>query len=212
MHCTKCGAEIETGAKFCGSCGNKIVETVRPWWMEGEEIVRVASATRCFEGEKPKRIILGSYLGKLVLTNKRLLFISSGKSSTAGSLAGVAVGGALGGAIGAWAGTKIGGKIGTDKLDLEGLKNAGSFDIPIEAIRVCECPRNFLHLVGADITNQSREFAIVFEGASPNFDIDAVARDINNAKFELAMIECPKCFAAIERAMGICPHCGAQIR
>ena len=98
-------------------------------------------ADRLYAWPEPKRkaTLLSATLGRVVLTNRRLLFLSTGKHDiTAAKLAA----GALGGAAVSYAMRPS----STDHLDLSALDNKGSLSIPLETLRTAELKGMFKFL------------------------------------------------------------------
>lgn len=90
-----------------------------------ETIIMSADSLYRWKGPKMKSTLMGTKLGTLVLTNQRLLFLSSGKNDVLKRAAGAAVGGGIGGLAAAES---------TANLDLSALANEGSMDIPLATI------------------------------------------------------------------------------
>ena len=89
---------------------------------------------------KRKATLLSATLGRVVLTNERLLFLSTGKHDvTAAKLAA----GALGGTAASFAQ----GSASTGHLDLSALGNKGSLSIPLSDLRSVELKGMFKVLV-----------------------------------------------------------------
>ncbi|HKH06804.1 MAG TPA: hypothetical protein VKA65_16665 [Acidimicrobiales bacterium] len=90
-----------------------------------ETVVRSETEVYRWDGPKAKTTILGTMLGTLVLTDRHLLFLSTGGNDLGRRLRSAAIGSALAGDL---AGRTTGG------LDLQALDNPGSFAIPLEQV------------------------------------------------------------------------------
>lgn len=86
---------------------------------------------RCWAREDAPVLVIGSKVGSLVLTEQRLLFLSTGRSEILGR----ASRGLL------WGGVK--GQKLTDPLNFSDLENAGSLSVPIDNIAHCEAKRRW---------------------------------------------------------------------
>jgi hypothetical protein len=94
-----------------------------------EHVLAVADGIYRWDGPKRKTTLVSAKLGRLVLTNQRLLFLSSGRHD-------VTLGKVLAGASGNLArGLRTD---RTDDLDITALGNAGSLDLPLEQVRAVE--------------------------------------------------------------------------
>lgn len=91
-----------------------------------DTVLKVTDGLHLWEKPKPGATIVGAYLGRLILTDSRLLFLSTGSSGAARA---IATGLLLG-----HAGRLVLGKTRTDELDLSALENVGSLDIPLGRI------------------------------------------------------------------------------
>jgi hypothetical protein len=94
-----------------------------------EHVLAVADGIYRWDGPKRKTTLVSAKLGRLVLTNQRLLFLSSGRHD-------VTLGKVLAGASGNLArGLRTD---RTDDLDITALGNAGSLDLPLEQVCAVE--------------------------------------------------------------------------
>ena len=93
-----------------------------------EQLVAEADRIYCWGGPKMKATLFSAKLGRLVLTDQRLVFLSTGKSDAA-KLAAKA---ALASPIAATRGHS------TAALDEDALHNEGSLSIPVGDIKSCE--------------------------------------------------------------------------
>lgn len=91
-----------------------------------EELVAEADRIYCWQGPKMKATLFSAKLGRLVLTDQRLVFHSSGKSDAGRLAARAAVSPAL-----AMRGSSTAG------LDADALNNEGSLSIPLASISNC---------------------------------------------------------------------------
>jgi len=92
-----------------------------------EQLIVDADRIYCWDGPKMKATLFSAKLGRLVLTDQRLVFLSSGKSDAAKLMAKAVVSPALATRGGSTAG-----------LDGGALANQGSVEIPLAAITRCE--------------------------------------------------------------------------
>lgn len=102
-----------------------------------EETVRfVSDNMRCWDSAKPGFTKFGTYLGRILVTNQRFIFLSSG-----GSKMGTIIGANLlaGGIIG----PLLIGKSLTRDLELEALNNEGSFAMNFNEITHCAAVRRW---------------------------------------------------------------------
>ena len=94
--------------------------------MDAEEsVVRAEAGVYRWEGPKAKMTLAGTLLGALVLTNRNLLYLSTGGNHMGRRLRSAAVGGAVAGELAA---------LPTGGLDLAALGNPGSFAIPLDHV------------------------------------------------------------------------------
>jgi len=102
-----------------------------------EHVLAVADGIYRWDGPKRKATLLSGTLGRLVLTDQRLLFLSSGKHD-------VTVGKVLAGARG----NHLQGSRTdrTDRLDITALGNPGSIAVPLEQICTAELKGMFKFL------------------------------------------------------------------
>lgn len=96
--------------------------------MDEEQIVLDADKVFRWEGPKRKQTLLKAKLGRLVLTDRRLLFLSTGKNDITAARV-------LGGAVTPLAGLRTG---STAHLDLDAAHAPGGLDIPVSALRSAE--------------------------------------------------------------------------
>jgi hypothetical protein len=105
-----------------------------------EEVLVETDRIYAWPAPKRKSTLFSATLGRVVLTNQRLLFLSTGKHDvTAAKLAG----GALGGTAAAMAQRSA----STDHLDLSALANKGSLSIPLGDLQSAELKGMFKVLV-----------------------------------------------------------------
>lgn len=89
---------------------------------------------RANTGTKPAKTLSNSFIGRLVLTSDRLLFLSSGKTGALESTMNAVI---FGGA----AATLMCGSIEhstAENLDLSALQNKGSWQLPLPRVSACE--------------------------------------------------------------------------
>jgi hypothetical protein len=113
------------------------METTTDTTTTDEHVLAVADGIYRWDGPKRKTTLLSGKLGRLVLTNRRLLFLSSGKHD-------VTVGKVLAGARGNH--LRAGRTDRTDGLDISALANEGSLDLPLEQVRSAELKGMFKFL------------------------------------------------------------------
>ena len=87
-----------------------------------------------WNAEKPGMSLIGTYRGRLLLTSRRLLFLSIGGSGLAGDVAMTALFGPLGAALV---------RMPTGDLDLAALEREGSEAFPLESIELLEKVRRW---------------------------------------------------------------------
>ncbi|HLM62933.1 MAG TPA: hypothetical protein VK306_01430 [Acidimicrobiales bacterium] len=90
-----------------------------------ETVVRHETEVCRWDGPKAKMTLSGTMLGTLVLTDRHLMFLSTGGNDMGRRMRSATIGGALGGELAA---TRTG------TLDLRALGNAGSFAIPLDHV------------------------------------------------------------------------------
>jgi hypothetical protein len=104
-----------------------------------EQVVLLTDQVFRWEGPKRKQTVIGANLGRLVLTSRRLLFLSTGKNDlTAGRM--------LAGAATPAAVLRVS---GTDDLDISAVDAEGGLDVPLTAITSAQLKGLFKYLVVA---------------------------------------------------------------
>ncbi|MEJ7707569.1 MAG: hypothetical protein WKF82_10065 [Nocardioidaceae bacterium] len=103
-----------------------------------EQVVLVADKVFRWEGPKRKQTVIKAKLGRLVLTDRRLLFLSTGSNDL--SAAKFLAGGATYGAAGLISSS-------TKDLDLTALQTAGGLEVDLSAIRSTELKGMFKVMV-----------------------------------------------------------------
>ena len=138
-----------------------------------EQMLGQAEGIYCWRGKKMKATLFSAKIGRLVLTDRRLVFLSTGKSDAGRLALGAALpfGNTLGGAR-------------TDALDFAALENQGSLDIPIQAITRCEPVKRALSVSYRDADGHEHDFAFSEKMAMPGRD-EWVAR-INSLRTSAA--------------------------
>ena len=99
-----------------------------------EESVIFEVPCRSNNGEKPAKTLPSSFMGKLILTDKRIIFLSSGKTGTFESAAKALF-------FGGVAAATMRGSMeqrSAKNLDLSSLSNKGSWELPLTRAIRCE--------------------------------------------------------------------------
>lgn len=91
-----------------------------------ERVLSVINRLYCWEGRKIGPTILGSYIGQLQLTNRRVIFLSTGTNGLARA--------AVAQLIGGGAAQVTVGQTPTEQLDMSAMENPGSLNIPLQRI------------------------------------------------------------------------------
>ena len=91
----------------------------------GETVLTVQNGIRCWPRRKPL-LVFGTYLGTIIITNQRFLFLSTGGSNFKERL--------IAGALGRPGGMSIKEQVLTQDLDLSTLHNKGSLEIALDRI------------------------------------------------------------------------------
>ena len=146
-----------------------------------ERILAITSAMRYWPRAKPGQFKFGSFLGKIVVTDGHVLFLSKGGPGWDESIGRLVVGGVVGLVMAlATAGHT------TKDLDLSALGNRGSFRIPLDAIVACETRRTFVlaftTLAFTAEDGSEKTFAIVSEQAFGKGALEELAQVINEAR------------------------------
>ena len=100
-----------------------------------EIVINIADKIFMYPYEKPVVMKFHLFIGKLVLTNQRLLFLSTGTSGIGKMLSISLLWGIIPGLIF--------GRTSTKKLDLSALENEGSLVIKLKEIQSCEVIKGF---------------------------------------------------------------------
>jgi hypothetical protein len=103
-----------------------------------EQVLLVQDQVFRWEGSKRKQTVVKAKLGRLVLTDRRLLFLSTGSNDL--SAASLAAGGATRGA-------SVGRISSTQDLDLRALQAPGGLEVDLSAITSAELKGMFKYLV-----------------------------------------------------------------
>jgi len=102
-----------------------------------EQVVLVTDQVFRWDGPKRKQTVIGANLGRLALTNQRLLFLSTGKNDlTAGRI--------VAGAASPAAVLRVS---GTDDLDISAVQAKGGLEVPLAAITSAQLKGLFKYLV-----------------------------------------------------------------
>jgi hypothetical protein len=84
---------------------------------------------------KPGGSLLGTFIGRILLTDRRLLFLSSGTSGLAKAALATLIGGPLAAATF--------GRTKTEGLDVKDVSNEGSLDLPLAHLKACRVTRRW---------------------------------------------------------------------
>ncbi|MEO6122195.1 MAG: hypothetical protein ABIR32_00695 [Ilumatobacteraceae bacterium] len=121
--------------------------------MEEEHILLQQEKVFRWEGDKRKQTLFSAKLGRLILTDRRLLFLSTGKNDVNAARL-------IGGAISPLAGLRTG---STKDLDLSAVTAAGGLDIPLSGVESAELKGMFkvltIHYRDADGQTRASTFA-----------------------------------------------------
>lgn len=153
--------------------------------MDTEETVLVgADDFFAWRRPKPKMSILGAHVGRLIVTSRQILFLSTGTSG-----AGRAMLAALGGPIVSW----TLGRTRTDELDLSALENEGSLAVPLLEMTAIEMRRRWDFASYLTLTTTARHElppACAFM-TKIGFNRDELARIVSVAQKARAALETP---------------------
>jgi len=146
-----------------------------------ERVVAVTDAVRYWPREKPGQFKFGSFLGRMVVTDTHLLFLSKGGPGWDESIGRLALGGVVGLVIGvATAGHS------TKDLDLSALSNKGSLRIPLASVVSCDTQRRFVlaftTLKYRDEEGADKTCAVVSERPFGKGALEELTRVINDAR------------------------------
>ena len=196
MNCLKCGKLVLKKDLFCKHCGHELnykknidilQKSSSMQQVKKEEsietIIHEQSGARCWYKIKPGFLKFGRKTGKLVLSNKRILFLSTGSIITATELIGHIAGGL--------AGQAVGGSIAGKNLSFEALSKDGSWYITLNNIIFCKSLSNFnfpyyLAVTGNNDIGEEVNYSIVFANWLKKENWENI---INNAKDHLEKTE-----------------------
>ena len=118
-----------------------------------ETVLFVSDNMRCWKSPKPGFTKFNTYLGRIIITNQRFLFLSSGGSKLGTILAANLLGGAIIGPL-------LIGKSLTKDLELEALQNEGSFALAFDEIKAIDAVRrwDFAGYLTLQFNNEGRSF------------------------------------------------------
>ncbi len=118
-----------------------------------ETVLFISDNMRCWNSRKPGFTKFNTYLGRIVVTNQRFVFLSSGGSKLGAILGANLLGGALLGPL-------ILGKSLTKGLELEALSNEGSFDLAFNEITFIDAIRrwDFAGYLTVQFNGEGRSF------------------------------------------------------
>ena len=141
---------------------------------EGEVVLQQVYDMYRWTGPKARLWLIGTHLGALLLTNRRLLFLSSGGSGLTERL--------LLGSLG----SMILGSTRTKDLDLSALSNEGSVSAPLDDVTLCERKRrwDFAHYlsVGCRIGGEEHAYAFMSKYGFAPAKLDRFATQLHEAK------------------------------
>jgi hypothetical protein len=95
--------------------------------MEDETVINGGDDFYVWRASKPGATLIGTYIGRILLTDRRLLFVSSGTSGVGKAALATLIGGPI-------AGATIG-RTSTAGLDETALDNEGSLSIPLARLK-----------------------------------------------------------------------------
>ncbi len=130
-----------------------------------------------WEKSKAGLSLVGTKIGQLLLTDERLIFLSTGTSGLTKQVVASLFLGTVGGFVL--------GKTSTDELDLSALKNEGSFSIPLSSVKHCEAKRRldfamYLSLRFTDEDGTEKDHALMTKTGFQWKETRAWAQDIND--------------------------------
>jgi hypothetical protein len=129
-----------------------------PAHFGSEVVLRATDGINAWAKPKPGWTMAGATVGRLVLTNERLLFLSTGTNGVAKALVASLAMGPLG--------QVMFGQTKTSDLDLSALETRGSFSVPLARLSSCELRKRwdfgmYLSLRYTDDTEQPRVRAVM---------------------------------------------------
>jgi hypothetical protein len=141
-----------------------------------ETVVRGETEVYRWDGPKAKMTLSGTMLGTLVLTDRHLMFLSTGGNDLGRRLRSAVVGGALAGHLAATT---------TGALDMRALDNPGSFAIPLDHVDEARAASRwdrtkYLALRLRDADEAPFEFALMRKMGMP--DVTGWAQSIQTAR------------------------------
>ena len=105
--------------------------------MAEEKIIFISERMRLYNRAKPTETRIGTFLGKLIITSERFLFLSSGSSKILSEMVSNKL--ILGGLIG----ELFFGESLTKDLNLKALKNDGSIAVGLDEIEDIKASKKF---------------------------------------------------------------------
>lgn len=114
-----------------------------------ERVLAAEDGIYCWPGRKMKATLFSAKLGRLVLTDQRLVFVSSGGSDAATRALQAAAMGPIGGVIGA----------STAGLDGSALQNPGSLEVSLGSLTRCVAVKRALSISFRAADGSEAEFA-----------------------------------------------------
>ncbi len=143
-----------------------------------ERLIHEQTGARCYPKPKPSVWKFGTKVGKLVLTSRRLVFLSTGKMLDNSEI----VGAALAGPLGALAATST---IGAS-LSFEDLRREGSWEVALSRILRAEAGRTmnfryYLSLTFLGASGKQQTYSIVFGTGLTKLDWHSMVNEARSA-------------------------------
>jgi hypothetical protein len=148
-----------------------------------EVILATVDGLYVWKAPKPGMSLIGARIGRVVVTSRRFLFLSTGTSGLGKAMLMTAVGGPL-------LGFTLG-RTRTDELDLGALSAEGSLDIPLERVVAARVARrwdfsNYLALDTQDTDGSARTFAFMTKLGRSRDELLAAQVAIDKARSDRA--------------------------
>jgi len=152
---------------------------------DNESILFLSGPMRCWWKPKPGQTKIGSHLGRIALSERRFMFLSTGGAGWDESIGRLAVGGVVGLA----AGLATAGYTARD-LDLSALETEGSFEQAVDGAFVCEARRSglvwFLGLEEPAGDGETRPIAIAPEAMFKKATVQDIAARVQTIRDDVA--------------------------
>ncbi len=145
-----------------------------------ERILAITEPMRYWPQKRPRQFKFGSFLGRIVVTERHLVFLSTGGAGWDESIIRLAAGGFVGLLLNL---TTAGHT--TKDLDLSAMRNEGSFAVRLGEILSCEAQRSFFlaFMTMRYKTDQGEGWcALVREAVAGLKDLQELERMIEEAK------------------------------